>query len=149
MARPRKLYHYTKMDALEAFESGDNEVIDDIDKLAEKITKEFSRYTDAALHIIMQIGRSVGNEAIEMLEAISPEDTGEYADAWKIDFKTKPDQPVMLIIHNNKYQLTHLLEFGHASVMGGRVDGQPHISTVQDFVNEEFEARIVRALGEY
>lgn len=149
MARPRKYYHYTKMDCLAAFESGDNEVIDDIDKLAEKITQEFSRYTDAAIHIIMEIGRTVGNEAIEMLEAISPEDTGEYAGKWKIDFKTKPDQPVMLVIHNKKYQLTHLLEFGHACVMGGRVEGQPHISKVQDFVNEEFESRIVSALGEY
>jgi len=124
MARPRKLYHRT------SFEN-----------LTETIMEELNFYAEDVIQGMLQICRKLADEAIEMLEMASPVGTGEYADKWTRSIETLPGEPIKLVIHNKKYQLTHLLEFGHATIDGGRVEGQPHIAKVQDWINEEFVAR--------
>lgn len=62
------------------------------------------------------------------LKANSPKRTGDYAKGWS--YKVDEDVPGSCTGHvynRTDYQLTHLLEKGHAKRNGGRVAGIPHI----------------------
>jgi hypothetical protein len=52
-----------------------------------------------------------------------------------------------VVVHSkNRYQLTHLLENGHAKRGGGRVRAIPHIGPAEEIGIRELEERIERAL---
>lgn len=62
------------------------------------------------------------------LRANSPKRTGDYAKGWsyKID-EDVPGSYTGHVYNKTHYQLSHLLEKGHAKRNGGRVAGIPHI----------------------
>ena len=52
-----------------------------------------------------------------------------------------------MVVHNNEYQLTHLLEHGHAKVNGGRVEGQEHIKPVEKHLQDDAVNTFKKNLG--
>lgn len=65
--------------------------------------------------------------------ALTPANTGEYADGWGQTTVRDSDDWCEIVVHNKKrWQLTHLLEKGHAKFLWGiptgeRVPAYPHI----------------------
>ncbi len=52
-----------------------------------------------------------------------------------------------VVVHSrNRYQLAHLLEFGHAKRGGGRVPGRAHIAPAEEKGIRELEREIQKAL---
>ena len=99
--------------------------------ISNEFAKILSEYKDEIEEGMSSVKEEVAKETVKELKSTSPKKKGkgggQYAKGWKIsDVKGKK------IIHNKKYQLTHLLEYGHAKVNGGRVDAKVHIRPAEE-----------------
>lgn len=103
--------------------------------LSQAIVQALAEYTDEVTQGIEQTKKTVAEKAVEALKETSPEGaTKKYKKGWNVS-----DVNGKQIVHNKtNYQLTHLLEYGHAKVSGGRVSAKPHIRPVEEKVIKEF-----------
>lgn len=113
----------------------------DINDLAKEITKTVRQYTDEVVEKVEMSADELSQKGVKLLKERSPKKTGEYARGWG-RVKTKGGY----IIKNKKYQLTHLLEKGHAKVGGGRVPARVHIAPVEEQLIDEFVKEIEKAV---
>lgn len=109
--------------------------------LTKEIMSALREYTDDVVEKVEKSADEISKKGVKLLKEKSPKKTGEYARGWG-RVKTKGGY----IIKNKKYQLTHLLEKGHAKVDGGRVPGIPHIAPVEEQIVEEFVKEIEKAV---
>lgn len=91
----------------------------------------------------------VAEEAANKLKATSPRLTGDYANGWD----WYPLAYGARVYNATDYQLTHLLEYGHAvrprpthKGKKGRVAAIPHIAPVEQWAIQELDNRIERLL---
>lgn len=125
-----------------------------IENLAKEITetlKEFEGATDA---VIEEAVTKTAKDAVKELKKAKPPGSGqynswnEYNKSWKV-MQTKTDKRYnkKATIHNqDKYNLTHLLEKGHALVNGGRTRAFPHIAPVAEKAEEELMENIKKGI---
>ena len=120
----------------------------DINRLAAQIANELATYSQDVVEKVDTSADKVGKAAVRKLKQISPKKSGDYAKSWTMKTQSEVGQPNKRIIHVKKphYRLTHLLEFGHAKVGGGRVPGKPHIRPVEEEVIREFTAAVEEAI---
>lgn len=113
-----------------------------INKLQSAIKEELSEFCKDEIDEMKNIIDSVSKDTLKMLNERSPKKTGEYAKKWgkKIQYETSMKKRT--IIYDGKYQLTHLLEKGHAKRGGGRVEGIPHIEPVERKAIESIERKL-------
>ena len=113
-----------------------------VDALAKEIASRLAEYTDEVVENIDLSAEKIAKSAALRLRATSPILTGSYAAGWKASrIKDK------WIVHNRTdYQLTHLLEKGHAKVGGGRVAPKVHIAPVEEIVIQDFLQAIEEAI---
>jgi len=81
-------------------------------------------------------------KGVKVLEETSPEKTGRYAEGWGSVQRGK----ARIIRNRTDYQLTHLLEKGHAKIGGGRVAAIPHIRPVEEMVIKEYTEGVERVI---
>jgi len=119
-----------------------------VDKLAAEIARELSKYSQKVVEKVNISSERIGKEAVKQLKRTSPKRTGEYAKSWTMTTETAVGQPHRRIIHVKAphYRLTHLLEYGHAKVGGGRVEGKPHIRPAEEMVIQEFVREVEEAI---
>ena len=80
----------------------------------------------------------VTKEGVERIRAASPHRKGRYAEGWARKIE-RGELTYTVTIHNKSHwQITHLLENGHATRNGGYVNGTPHIKPVEEYAVEEF-----------
>lgn len=120
----------------------------DIDQLADAIAESLSEYTEDVVKAIDVSSAKVSKEAVKKLKTTSPKNKGNYAKSWRVATDKKIGQPDTKTIYvaAPHYRLTHLLEFGHAKVGGGRVQAQPHIGPVETEVVEKFTREVKEAI---
>ena len=74
------------------------------------------------------------------LRSNSPKKSGDYAKGWAYKVTSPAEGSYHGTVYNStKYQLTHLLEKGHAKRGGGRVAGIPHIEPAFEDACETME----------
>lgn len=111
-----------------------------INDIAKEITKQLETYSRVLNKDVEQITDEITKEAVQELKDKSPKNKGDYARNW-----TRKKAQGGYVLYNRKYQLTHLLERGHAKVNGGRVPGKAHIRPVEEKTIKKYESRIEKA----
>jgi len=123
-----------------------------IDQLAKEIAKELAKYSQEVVEKVNISSEKVGKAAVKYLRQTSPKRPppvgGKYAESWTMTTEKAVGQPHRRIVHAKAphYRLTHLLEYGHAKVGGGRVEGKPHIRPAEEMVIQEFVAEVEEVL---
>lgn len=112
-----------------------------INQLASAIARELQRYSNLVEEEVETAKVEVADELVNTLKETSPEATGDYAKGWA----RKQVGGAQIVYNKTDYRLTHLLEYGHAKVNGGRVAPRVHIRPAEEKAIEEFERRIEEA----
>lgn len=119
-----------------------------IDGLAEAVVQELQAYSSEVAEEVKASVKETAKVCVKTLKQTSPKDTGAYAKDWKARKAYESANDIRMQVHNAKhYQLTHLLEDGHAKVSGGRVKGKPHIQPAADAASELLEKDVKIRVG--
>ena len=102
------------------------------DQLAVELSKAVKNYTEDVSKAVDKKVSSTATKVKREIKQDSPRKSGEYADGWSRKTSRKNGLIDITIYNKEKPSLTHLLEFGHAKVGGGRVAGIPHIRPAYD-----------------
>ena len=113
-----------------------------VDNLASEIIKTLEEFSDLTDEAVDKGVSETANNAVKELRNAHPAGSGQYGSwdkkynkGWTVK-KTKRDKTAT--IHNaTDYQLTHLLEKGHALKNGGRTRAFPHIAPVAEKCEDE------------
>lgn len=112
------------------------------DELAIAITAELSAYEQEVTDQIKEDVKQVAAECVKEIKAKAPRKTGKYRRGWKSKVAFESPTDIRVEVYNStKPQLTHLLEFGHAKVNGGRVEGFPHIYPAEQAARKKLESK--------
>lgn len=110
---------------------------------AQAVRNYLEIYIEDIGEAVEETSNQIGKEAKDELKQTSPKKTGSYAKGWSVrkDRKNKSYYTVK-VWNRTDYQLTHLLEFGHATRNGGRTKAIPHIRPVEEKYKEKFEKQL-------
>lgn len=124
------------------------------DQWVDELVDILHDFADEEADTIEEVFKDVANETKEMVQAKSP-GSGEYASGWEVVEKTRGalGESVSFTVANTKhYQLTHLLEKGHAvrNQYGEpdrpgakkRVSARRHIKPAEIFGNQLLLAKL-------
>lgn len=114
-----------------------------VDQLADTIQKELGLYSDDVNDGVKKAVDEVADQSVKELGQSSPRRTGSYAKNWAKQNTYESRRTKRNTVHNKKrYQLTHLLENGHAKRGGGRVAPRVHIEPVEKKAIETLEKKV-------
>ena len=120
-----------------------------VDDLSKAILEELKNYEGVTEEAAWNGVSDTSKTALQELRSAHPSGSGRYGSwdkynrGWTVK-KTKRDKTAT--IHNaTDYQLTHLLEKGHAKVNGGRTRAFPHIAPVA----EKCEDKLLKNIRKY
>jgi len=122
------------------------------DSVAVQMKELLDEYSKEVKDVTEREINNVAKDAVQKLRSTSPKQAGgkhpgRYARGWRV----KKNGADVVVYNATDYQLTHLLEFGHAVVnrygdTGARARAIPHIAPVEEWANEELPVRISRGL---
>lgn len=125
-----------------------------INNLEKAFMDVLNQYKDACNSNADEAVKYTAKEAVKELKNANPSGSGkygswsEYNKGWTVT-QTKRDkrEHKSATVHNkDHYQLTHLLEKGHAMVQGGRSKAFPHIAPVAEKCEEKLMQRMIHGL---
>lgn len=117
------------------------------EQLADTIKKELDDLEEDTIDTMKKAVQDAADTAVKDLKASSPKRTGKYAKSWTQKKMKETSSEKEIVVHARRYQLTHLLENGHAKRGGGRVAARVHIKPVEEKVSEQLENDIKRKIG--
>ena len=121
------------------------------EQLDETIREQLETYSEEIRQNVNKNMKEVAEETAETLKKGGGynERTGKYTPDWSVTDRKNIGaiQTGQYSVHNRKhYQLTHLLEHGHAKRGGGRVPAKPHIAAAEQAGIGQLEKEIQKAL---
>ena len=118
-----------------------------VDQMAQTIMDGLLEYADLATEDMKAAVKKAGNKAKSDVQAGAPVDTGKYKKSWAVKTTKENANALEVTVHSkNRYQLAHLLEFGHAKRNGGRTRAFPHIAPAEAAAAELLEREVEAAL---
>ena len=114
-----------------------------IDELASAIAEELESYRQDVTDELKREIKTVAKQCKQDIQRNSPVLTGDYRKGWQDKVAYEGDEDIRVIVRNRTdYQLTHLLEHGHAKAGGGRVEGKPHIGPAEQRAERKLLKRV-------
>ena len=118
-----------------------------IDQMAHVIMEGLQEYADLATEDLKKAVKKAGDEAKKDIQNNAPVKTGAYKKSWTVKTTKETSNAMEVVVHSrNRYQLAHLLEFGHAKRGGGRTKAIPHIAPAEQRAAEILEREVEAAL---
>jgi hypothetical protein len=119
-----------------------------VNGLTVAVMSGLQEYANLAAEDMKKAVKKAGTTARKEIEANAPKNTGAYAKSWSVkNTKETANSLEVTVYSRNRYQLAHLLEYGHAKRGGGRVAGKAHIAPAEELAIEKLEQEIQKALG--
>lgn len=121
--------------------------VDALSSTIQGYLKELGEKADKALDLA---GKEASEHGAQTLKGTSPKrkkkggKRGSYASGWRVKAEGGAAGHLYIIHNSTNYQLTHLLENGHALRQGGRSPAIVHIKPVEQSAIKEFEEAIRR-----
>ena len=113
-----------------------------VNDLTKEIARALQEYSTEVEEGLEEAKVEVAKDTVKRLKQTSPKKTGDYRKGW-----ARKKAGTAQVVHNRTdYQLTHLLEYGHAKRGGGRVAGIPHISPAEEWANDEYLKRVEKVI---
>lgn len=105
-------------------------------------------YTDECVEVVMEELDKVGKEAAKDLKSAGTfkSRTGAYRRGWTSEDERNRTYGSVTVYNKKRYQLTHLLEYGHAKRGGGRTRAFSHIEAVNKKAQENAIREITQAV---
>ena len=118
-----------------------------IQSMADDIKRYMDEYSRLAASEMKEAVKAAADAAKKEVEANAPVKSGKYAKSWAVKKTMEKSNAIEMAVHSKtRYQLTHLLEFGHALRNGGRTEGQVHIAPAETLAEQTLEAEIRKRL---
>lgn len=119
-----------------------------IDDMADEIMKGLEEYASLASDTLKDAVKKAGDTAKKEVKENAPKRTGAYKKSWTVKKIKETSNSLELVVHSkSKYQLTHLLENGHAARNGGRTKAMPHIKPAEEKAIKQLQEDIVKGLN--
>lgn len=118
-----------------------------VGELAAAVMEQLAEYSRLAADSLKDAVRSAGKTVRKEIRDTAPKDTGAYGKSWSAKATYEDSRRLEVTVHSrNRYQLAHLLEFGHARRGGGRTAARPHIAKAEELGVKQLERDIERSL---
>lgn len=122
-----------------------------IDGFADAIIKELDAYAGEVTVATKQAVEETAEQCRQDISAAAP-GSGHYAQSWRKKQTFSSADENRFVVYSKKYQLTHLLEYGHKKWLwgyytGDRVDAKPHIRPAEEKAGKNLVNTIKRKLS--
>ena len=126
-----------------------------INQLSNAINDILETYSDEVIQNTKEVVDDVTKQALQITKANAPIDErkikrkGKYKKSIKkrTVYESITEKRNVIYVANGEHRLTHLLEFGHAKLNGGRTKGHPHFKYGNDFVLKNYEKKLKKRIG--
>lgn len=119
-----------------------------VNDMADAIMKGLMEYADVSAETVKNAVKKSGNTVKKEVSANAPKKSGKYKKSFTVTKQKETAESLTVVVHSkNRYQLTHLLEKGHAKRGGGRVEGIPHIGPAEEKGIRQLTEEIERGLS--
>lgn len=120
------------------------------DGLAEAINDVLRDYKDLVDEDVQKVTKDVAKKATAQVKSEGSTagfgGTGEYISNWRSKYKARANGAEATVYNQSTYRLTHLLEFGHATLNGGRTRAFPHISKAEQWAIDAYQRALKEAI---
>ena len=118
-------------------------------ELADVIRQALEEYGEEVHEAVNEAGRLTAKEVAKAIKGSNPGfNNHKYLQGWTQKETAKSELKVEYTVYNrNRYQVAHLLEYGHAKKGGGRTRAFPHIAPIADKAGEIMEKHLGEILG--